>query len=166
MPKTAFPRGGGLFFPAPLLLAPSTTQPPAHGPPTTQTPEIPSPRQEPLCPFLSLCRAAGLQVGKLTFSTTPNPEKRGFREGQRSPCPFLGHLEYLLCPGGLGWDLWHVPGAVAPHLPQCPWLFPFFCPQRLRGAQSCGLMAASPGTVTSPQYAHPARRLSSSFGTS
>lgn len=81
------------------------------------------------------------------------PDKR-LIEGWR--CPFPGHPEYLLCLGGRGWDLWHVPGAVAPHLPQCPWPFPFFCPQCFRGAQSCGLIAASRGTVAGPQYAHPA----------
>lgn len=63
---------------------------------------------------------------------------------------------YLLCLGVLGWDLWHVPGAVAPHLPQWPCPLPFFRPHRLRGAQSCGRISASPGIVTSPQYAHPA----------
>lgn len=74
--------------------------------------------------------------------------------------------KYLLRLGDLGWDLWDVPGAVAPHLSQSPGPLPFFRRQKLRAAKSCSLIAASPSTAAGPPRAHPARRLSSSFGTS
>lgn len=139
---------GGSSSQISLLLAPST-QPPATRSPQQFKHQNPLPLSRTPLPLSEPLRShwtTGLQAH---ICHHPRPRERTQR-GPEVPCPFLGHLEYLLCPGGLGGDLWHVPRAVAPHLPQCPRPFPFFCPQRLRGAQSCGLIAASPGTVASP----------------
>lgn len=152
-----------LLFPGPLLLLPVNSALHHTAP---QQFNIRRPLILPRTPFAffseSLQSCWTCRWGTPLLPQSPIPDKR-FREGWR--CPILGHPEYLLCLGRLGWDLWHVPGAVAPHLPQCPQALPFFCPQRLRGAQSCGLIAASLGTVAGPLRSS-CRQLSSSFGTS
>lgn len=113
---------------------------------------------------LCLQETAGKWTGEPTSAILSHQLVSALRDGGlcAHPRPPL----YLLCLGNLSRDLWHIPGAGAPHLPQCPGQFGFFRPQHLRGAQSCSHIAASPGAVASPQCAHPAQRLSSSFRTS